>query len=62
MLITGAAKGIGKGIALSAAKEGANIALHYYRSKQAAKATANLLNDYGVEAVLTKGDLAGWKM
>ena len=33
ILITGAAKGIGRGIALAAATEGANIALHYRGSE-----------------------------
>ena len=39
ILITGAAKGIGRGIALAAAAEGANIALHYRGSEAQALET-----------------------
>ena len=41
VFITGAAKGIGRGIAFAAAAEGANIALHYHSSEEEAVQTAN---------------------
>jgi NAD(P)-dependent dehydrogenase (short-subunit alcohol dehydrogenase family) len=40
VLVTGAAKRIGRGIALRLAKEGAQVAIHYYHSAAEAKRTA----------------------
>lgn len=58
ILITGAAKGIGRGIALAAAAEGANIGLHYRESEAAALQVAKEISDYGVKVALIKGDIA----
>lgn len=41
ILVTGAAKRIGRGIALRLAKEGAKIAIHYHGSEAEARATAS---------------------
>ncbi len=41
ILVTGAAKRIGRGIALRLAEEGARIALHYHVSEAAARSTAS---------------------
>jgi 3-oxoacyl-[acyl-carrier protein] reductase/pteridine reductase len=40
VLVTGAAKRIGRGIALRLAAEGARVAVHYHRSEREARATA----------------------
>jgi len=40
VLVTGAAKRIGRGIALRLAEEGARVAIHYQRSEAEAKRTA----------------------
>lgn len=40
VLVTGAAKRIGRGIALRLAREGARVAIHYHGSEQEAQATA----------------------
>src|SRR5712675_1693284 len=40
VLVTGAAKRIGRGIALRLAKEGANVCIHYNHSKAEAQQTA----------------------
>lgn len=40
ILVTGAAKRIGRGIALRLAAEGARVAIHYHRSEREARATA----------------------
>ncbi|MGH9558226.1 MAG: SDR family NAD(P)-dependent oxidoreductase [Bryobacteraceae bacterium] len=40
ILVTGAAKRIGRGIALRLAKEGARVAIHYHRSEKEARETA----------------------
>jgi NAD(P)-dependent dehydrogenase (short-subunit alcohol dehydrogenase family) len=59
VFITGAAKGIGRGIACAAANEGANIAIHYLSSEEEALRTAKEINNaYGVKVHLVKGDIA----
>ena len=59
ILITGGAKGIGRGIAHMVASEGANIALHYLNSKEEAILTAQEISrTYGVNVQLVKGDIA----
>ncbi|MCQ6275325.1 SDR family oxidoreductase [Bacillus sp. V3B] len=59
VFITGAAKGIGQGIAFAAAGEGANIALHYLSSVEEAVHTAKeITSAYGVNVHLVKGDIA----
>src|SRR5438046_2473554 len=40
ILVTGAAKRIGRGIALRLAREGARVAIHYDRSEEEARRTA----------------------
>lgn len=61
ILVTGAAKAMGRGIALAAASEGAHIALHYQHSEKEAFETARLIEKYGVKVVLVKGDLASFE-
>lgn len=45
VLVTGAAKRIGRGIALRLAREGARVAIHYHGSEQEARATAAECNN-----------------
>jgi 2-hydroxycyclohexanecarboxyl-CoA dehydrogenase len=61
ILITGAAKGIGRGIALAAAGEGVNLALHYQTSEQEALETARMIEKEGTKVVVVKGDLASFE-
>ena len=49
-IITGATRGIGKGIAQIFAKQGANVAFTYSSSAEAAVALEKELNSYGVKA------------
>lgn len=49
-IITGATRGIGKGIALEFAKQGANIAFTYSSSVEAANALENELATFGIKA------------
>lgn len=56
-LITGAAKGIGRAIALRLAQDGYNIALHCNASLEAAHQTADEVREYGVEAEVFRADL-----
>src|SRR6185503_15074373 len=53
VLVTGAAKRIGRGIALRLAKEGARVAIHYSSSEAEARATAKECGD----ATLFRADL-----
>jgi len=38
-LVTGASRGIGRGIALKLAEDGAKVAVHYYRNEAVANET-----------------------
>ncbi len=40
VVVTGAARGIGRAIALACAREGATVGVHFHRSEEAARATA----------------------
>lgn len=57
-IVTGAAKRVGKSIALALAKKGVNIILHYNHSEEEAKATAHLLEKEGVEVFCIRADLS----
>jgi len=57
-LITGAAKRIGKNIALSMAKDGWNIAIHCNSSLNEAKETASEAVELGQKAFIIQGDLS----
>ena len=50
VIITGATRGIGKGVAQNLAKQGANIAFTYSASIDAAEALESELQSYGVKA------------
>jgi enoyl-[acyl-carrier protein] reductase III len=56
-LITGSSRGIGRGIALKLAKEGAAIAVHYLANDAAAKATLAAVREAGSDGVLVQGDI-----
>lgn len=57
-LITGAAKRLGRAIALDLARHGWNVAIHYRRSEKEARATQADAEAAGIKAVLLKADLA----
>lgn len=57
-LVTGAAKGIGKAIALKLADEGANVIINYASSDQAAQELVAIIEAKGVKAVAIKGDVS----
>ena len=56
-IVTGAAKGIGKAIALKLASLGANIVLNYRSSEEKAIETENEIKALGVEVLRVKGDI-----
>ena len=57
-IVTGAAKRIGKSIALSLARKGANIILHYHHSEEEAHETARLIEKEGVRVFCIQANLS----
>lgn len=60
-LITGASRGIGRGVALKFAEQGANIAFTYLSSVEKGKALEEELSKYGIKAKGYKSDAADFK-
>ena len=58
VLVTGAAKRIGRAIALALAGEGYAVAVHYGRSREAAEALVAEIESSGGRACAVQGDLA----
>jgi 3-oxoacyl-[acyl-carrier protein] reductase len=56
-LVTGSARGIGRGIALELARLGHDVAIHYRRSEAEAEATRAAAEAHGVRAVALRADL-----
>ena len=57
-LVTGAARRVGKAIALALAKDGWNVAVHYGHSEDAATQTAGEIRALGVRASTVQADLS----
>ena len=57
-LVTGAARGIGKQIAITLAKEGYNIALNYRTNTDSIVELKNQIENFGVECLLVQGDVS----
>jgi len=57
-LVTGAGMGIGQGIALELARQGADVAIHYASSARGAEETADEVRKLGRRAVTIQGNLA----
>lgn len=57
-LVTGSAKRLGRAIALALGRAGANVLVHYNRSRDEAEKTAGEIRALGVQAVTHKCDLA----
>ena len=55
--VTGSAKGIGRALALSLARRGCRVAVHYRRSRDQAERVASLVEKAGSEALVLQGDL-----
>lgn len=55
--ITGSSRGIGRGIALTLAREGAVVAIHYYRNHEAAAEALAEVRELGSDGVIVKGDV-----
>ena len=57
-LVTGASKGIGKGIALELARLGCNIAVNYNSDRQGAEGTVSEIHKLGGNAIALQADVA----
>jgi len=57
-LVTGSSSGIGRGIAIGFAKEGADVIVNYNTSKDFAEETANIIKNLGRKAVVIQANVA----
>ncbi len=57
-LVTGADRGIGKGIAVELARAGCRVAVNYFREPDLANATVSELEALGSEAFAVRGDVS----
>jgi NAD(P)-dependent dehydrogenase (short-subunit alcohol dehydrogenase family) len=57
VLVTGAAKGIGRGIALRFAQAGAHVAVHYHTNQQKAHQVVDQVQASGVKSAALQADL-----
>lgn len=57
-IITGASRGIGKAIALTLAKSGANVAINFSNNEKAALEVAKEAEKFGVKALAIKADVS----
>lgn len=57
-IVTGASKGIGKGIALEMAEYGATVVVNYLKSKEAANAVVLNIKKRGSEGLAIQGDMS----
>ncbi len=56
-VITGSGRGIGRGIALGLAQRGCNVAINFFRNRESAEETAQMVRDLGVRATVIKANI-----
>lgn len=59
-IVTGASRGIGRGIAIELAKEGAAIVINYSKDDEGAEETYKMLTDIGVSAIKLKRNITNF--
>ncbi len=57
-LVTGASRGIGRGIAIRLAQEGAGVVINFRSDEEAAASTVRLIEEVGGRAVIVRGDVS----
>ena len=57
-LVTGASKGIGKAIAVELAKNGANVAVNYYKDEKEAINAVEEIKKLGMDSIAVKADVS----
>lgn len=57
-LVTGASRGIGKSVALALAKEGAMVAVNYYKDEKGAETVAREIIKKGGQALVVQGNVS----
>jgi 3-oxoacyl-[acyl-carrier protein] reductase len=57
-IVTGAAVGIGRAVAVAFGREGAKVVVNYSKSQREAEETANLVKQAGGEPLLIRADVA----
>ncbi|NMA82597.1 MAG: 3-oxoacyl-[acyl-carrier-protein] reductase [Epulopiscium sp.] len=57
-LVTGASRGIGKSVALALAKEGAMVAVNYYKDEKGAETVAREIVKKGGQALVVQGNVS----
>lgn len=57
-IVTGASRGIGRGISIELAKEGALVVINYSKDLKGAEETLRLINDFGGYGKIIKGDIS----
>ena len=57
-LITGASRGIGRGIAVKFAKNGAFVGINYISNEKGAKETLKIIKEKGGDGILLRGDVS----
>jgi 3-oxoacyl-[acyl-carrier protein] reductase len=60
VVVTGADRGIGRGIALRFAEAGATVGVHYHRHRQGAEETGRRIEALGAQAHLLQADVADY--
>ncbi len=58
VLVTGASKGIGAGIAIEAAREGADVIINYHSDRDGAQATLEQITKLGRKGMIAQGDVS----
>jgi 3-oxoacyl-[acyl-carrier protein] reductase len=59
-IVTGGGRDIGRAISIKLAASGANVALNYYNSPDAANETLDIINKNGGNGIAVKADLTKW--
>jgi 3-oxoacyl-[acyl-carrier protein] reductase len=60
-LVTGGSRGIGRGIAIGFARQGADVAINYRRDRDAALETVAAIEALGRKAIALQADVADWE-